>query len=626
MINYKKFLCTTLLSIVLLISFFSIIPLCADAQTNYYVNQTPAMNKQGAANMPTYGATTDATAPVQSSTVWKINFDGSGPQWAGWRPGSIALGPLNVSDVVTVSGYYKIPADYTGNYTSFGLIKTDYSNWVSTQDTMWYIKDNQWHYFTQSAIVTQAYTSPICADIFSVGFATYTGSVYVNGLSVTKNYTAPSVKVNVTDTQKTVVCIGDSITNGSAKSYPSTLGYRLPNWTIINEGHSGDTTYNMTARFSTDVTANNPDYVIILGGINNHGDVTGVENNLTQMYTWALTNGTIPIACTLTPYYPANDDVQTINTWIRAYASENNIPLIDFYNIMNNQSNPGHMPDYFTVDTLHPNDVGFTYMGVNIDLNSVFYKQKSLFTADNTTIKAGETITFTDYSINASTQDFSFGDDTTNESSADTTHTYETPGVYTAILTTTTSGITDTYSMNITVGIPAPTANFSVSAFSGTNPLTVQFTDLSTGTIDSWAWNFGDGSANSTEQNPSHTYTTAGSYTVMLTVTNDGGSSTYALADQIHATKVPTTGDIDFGADDVLGEYWPLYIIMIFIAVAAMLFIPTIGMFNTASGKQRSGRAVKVKSSFIVEAIIILVVSLILVIFGALLMNVFGSL
>ncbi|MFJ9770690.1 collagenase [Kitasatospora sp. NPDC101157] len=68
----------------------------------------------------------------------------------------------------------------------------------------------------------------------------------------------------------------------------------------------------------------------------------------------------------------------------------------------------------------------------------------------------------------------------------------------------------------------APTAAFS-AAPSGLN---VQFTDRSTesggGSITSWAWNFGDG-ATSTAQSPSHGYTTAGSYTVSLTVADGNG-------------------------------------------------------------------------------------------------------
>jgi len=68
-----------------------------------------------------------------------------------------------------------------------------------------------------------------------------------------------------------------------------------------------------------------------------------------------------------------------------------------------------------------------------------------------------------------------------------------------------------------------PTAGFKANITSGLAPLTVAFTDTSTG-AESWSWNFGDGTI-STEKNPVHTYTEPGTYTVTLTVTNKDGSS-----------------------------------------------------------------------------------------------------
>jgi PKD repeat protein len=71
-----------------------------------------------------------------------------------------------------------------------------------------------------------------------------------------------------------------------------------------------------------------------------------------------------------------------------------------------------------------------------------------------------------------------------------------------------------------------------VASFTWTGPVTggdppvydVQFTDTSTNSPTSWDWDFGDGSAHGTEQNPLHVYATAGPYTVVLTATNAGGS------------------------------------------------------------------------------------------------------
>jgi PKD repeat protein len=70
-----------------------------------------------------------------------------------------------------------------------------------------------------------------------------------------------------------------------------------------------------------------------------------------------------------------------------------------------------------------------------------------------------------------------------------------------------------------------------VAGFTSTSPdylgETTDFTNTSTGTGLSFVWNFGDGSPTSTEENPSHTYAAAGTYTVSLTATNVLGSSTF---------------------------------------------------------------------------------------------------
>jgi PKD repeat protein len=57
----------------------------------------------------------------------------------------------------------------------------------------------------------------------------------------------------------------------------------------------------------------------------------------------------------------------------------------------------------------------------------------------------------------------------------------------------------------------------------GNGETTVSFTDLSTGEITSWSWDFGDGNTN-TLQNPSNNYSHDGLYTVTLTVTGPGGT------------------------------------------------------------------------------------------------------
>ena len=84
-----------------------------------------------------------------------------------------------------------------------------------------------------------------------------------------------------------------------------------------------------------------------------------------------------------------------------------------------------------------------------------------------------------------------------------------------------------------TLGIPE--ALFLASPREGPLPLTVRFTDQSTGVPGTWAWTFGDG-ASSTDQNPQHAYTAEGTYTVTLVVENDLGASTRIVQDCISVT------------------------------------------------------------------------------------------
>ena len=74
--------------------------------------------------------------------------------------------------------------------------------------------------------------------------------------------------------------------------------------------------------------------------------------------------------------------------------------------------------------------------------------------------------------------------------------------------------------------LPRPTASFTAIPSRGPAPLTVNFTDTSSGSPTSWAWTFGDGNS-STSQNPANAYPVPGDYTVTLIASNNaGGSST----------------------------------------------------------------------------------------------------
>jgi PKD repeat protein len=135
-------------------------------------------------------------------------------------------------------------------------------------------------------------------------------------------------------------------------------------------------------------------------------------------------------------------------------------------------------------------------------------------------------------------------------------HIYVTPGLYTVSLTATGPGGSDTHTKPdyINVHYPAPSADFIGGPTIGVPPLSVFFTDLSSGTIDTWSWDFGDGNTSNT-QNPTHEYNAVGSYTVSLTVTGPGGNDDEIKLDYITVSDLPPMAD--FSGDPSSG-FFPL--------------------------------------------------------------------
>ncbi len=112
-----------------------------------------------------------------------------------------------------------------------------------------------------------------------------------------------------------------------------------------------------------------------------------------------------------------------------------------------------------------------------------------------------------------------------------------------------------TKSSYITVSnsVNTPVAAFSASPTSGSAPLNVSFTDNSTGSPTSWKWYFGDGT-NSTDQNPVHTFSKPGIYTVSLTASNAGGSSSVTKSSYITVSNGVTTPVAAFSASPTSGS------------------------------------------------------------------------
>jgi PKD repeat protein len=180
------------------------------------------------------------------------------------------------------------------------------------------------------------------------------------------------------------------------------------------------------------------------------------------------------------------------------------------------------------------------------------------FSANVTSGTAPLTVQFTDLSTNSpNAWAWDFGDNGTS-SVKNPSHQYTSAGTYTVKLTASNAngtGTTATKTGYITVTAPGPTpvSDFSANVTSGTAPLTVQFTDLSTNSPNAWAWDFGD-NGTSGVQNPSHQYTSAGTYTVKLTASNANGTGTTATkTGYITVSSAGPTPVSDFSANVTSG-------------------------------------------------------------------------
>jgi len=144
-------------------------------------------------------------------------------------------------------------------------------------------------------------------------------------------------------------------------------------------------------------------------------------------------------------------------------------------------------------------------------------------------------VTFSDYSQGAITQWlWDFGDGTTlhvegsKPHEQNPVHTYRANGTYNVTLAVSGPSGSDTFTYPdcITVGPLPPLARIGADPQRADYaPLTVTFTDTSMGDITGWSWDFGDGSISS-DQNPVHTYSKTGNYSVLLTVTGPAGNNT----------------------------------------------------------------------------------------------------
>ncbi len=182
---------------------------------------------------------------------------------------------------------------------------------------------------------------------------------------------------------KTVVCFGDSLTQGTLwwnnnghSVYPDYLAQRFPEATIVNAGSRGDSTYNASLRFEEDVLAKNPDIVIICFGMNDQAwevkydrPIIPPENYRKNLEGFVSALKAIEASVVFVTPNPVNGDSYTANenndynyglmadycNEMRAIALENGCALID---INREIELSGDLSKYIASDGIHQTVAG----------------------------------------------------------------------------------------------------------------------------------------------------------------------------------------------------------------------------------------------------------------------------
>ena len=167
------------------------------------------------------------------------------------------------------------------------------------------------------------------------------------------------------------VLFGDSITRNWVRCDAEWLDAH----NFVGRGIGGQTTMHMLSRFRPDVIELEPEYVVILAGINdiarNNGyiKVEHIFGNLVSMVELAKANGIKPVMCTVLPAREIGwrkrvgdprSGIDSLNALIRGYAAEHHIPLAEYHDAMMTPEG-GMIPAYET-DAVHPNLAGYKVM------------------------------------------------------------------------------------------------------------------------------------------------------------------------------------------------------------------------------------------------------------------------
>jgi len=174
-----------------------------------------------------------------------------------------------------------------------------------------------------------------------------------------------------TSNMKKIVLIGDSITE-SWKGYSPEFFAENPY--LINKGVGGETTPQILDRFNSDVVSLEPEFVIILAGINDIAQNTGYISvsetfaNIVSMVEIANSHNISPILCSVLPaskivWKPeikSADLVIELNEKLKKHCIKNNMVYVDYFSSMVGEKK--ELRSDLTYDGVHPDKKGYLIM------------------------------------------------------------------------------------------------------------------------------------------------------------------------------------------------------------------------------------------------------------------------
>lgn len=361
----------------------------------------------------------------------------------------------------------------------------------------------------------------------------------VNTSASTINDTTPIADIQANPTSGQSPLLVNFLSTNSYDPGGSTLTYT---W---NFGDSTQSTEENPAHTFVNNTTNPITFTVTLIVTNSNGissapttiiitvNPAPVNNLVPQAkFTATPTAGTLPLTVTFTDQSIPVNDGSVIQLYDWDFGDTNTALKLDNSSFTHEYTVAGtYVPTLIIKDSI--GRVSSKFYGTPIKVDGTVNNPPSPgFNWAQTSYSPNLKIQFTDTSSDAEGPLVAWHWDFADKQTADVQnpeHIYADPGKYLVTLTITDSGgLQVSGSKEITVLPPGnnpPIANFTY--LQQNRKLVIDFTDISTdtdGTIVSWNWDFGDKTTDTTK-NPSHTYAFAGTYQVVLTVTDNGGKT-----------------------------------------------------------------------------------------------------